>query len=374
MSKSRNSILTDIAEVIVKAGNGGNGHVSFRREKYIPKGGPDGGDGGDGGSMFFVGDENMMTLRDFKAKKRFDAPAGEEGGKRKMTGHNGSDLRVKVPLGTLIYQISDGREILIGDMVEQGQELLVARGGSGGKGNDKFKSSTNRTPRQFTRGTIGEEKALKLEVKLIADVGLVGLPNAGKSTLINKLAGTSAKVANYPFTTLSPNLGVVRFPSGREAIIADLPGLIEGASEGKGLGGEFLRHIERTRIIVHIIDPFFSEALESYSTIRKELENYGRNLLEKPEIVVLNKLDILEVAENFGELKGAFEKIGVKVLGISALTGQGVAELLAVIEKELEKVLNRPKFDAKKPVKVYSINDLRNKRIIFKGKSESMGR
>jgi GTP-binding protein len=351
------NVSVDIAQIVVKAGNGGDGRVSFRREKYIPRGGPDGGDGGDGGSVVLVADGNMATLRDFKARKKFEAKSGEQGGKKKMTGQNGEDLRVKVPLGTLVYQ----GETLIGDMVENGQELFVASGGRGGKGNDRFKSSRNRTPEQFTKGTQGEEKVLKLEVKLIADVGLIGLPNAGKSTLINKLAGTSAKVANYPFTTLSPNLGVVRFKSGREAILADLPGLIEGASEGRGLGDEFLRHAERTRLIVHVTD-----SIESYKTIRKELENYGGGLVNKKEIVVLNKLDLVEVKENFSEVKKDFDKAGVEVLGISALTGEGVVELLTQIERELGKIPDKPKFDAKRPVKVYSIGDLPNRRIVFR--------
>lgn len=374
MKNSQNNNLVDLAKITVKAGDGGDGHVSFRREKYIAKGGPDGGDGGNGGSVYLVGDENMMTLRDFKARKRFEAQVGVQGGKKRMKGGNGEDLRIRVPLGTLIYQENG---VLIGDIVEDKQELLVATGGIGGKGNDRFKSSTNQTPMQYTRGTAGEEKELKLEVKLLADVGLIGFPNAGKSTLINKLAGTSAKVANYPFTTLSPNLGVLKSRSGKEIVFADVPGLIEGASEGKGLGDEFLRHIERTRLIVHIIDSFSPDAgspeevveksLEAYKVIRKELESFGGNLIKKDEIVVLNKIDIQDVADTFEVIHEAFKKIGVPVLGISALTGLGVNELLAEIEKRLENAPKAPEFEVKSPVKAYSINDLPNRRLIFRG-------
>lgn len=367
-------MMVDTALIDVIAGKGGDGKVSFRREKYIPKGGPDGGDGGDGGSVFLRVNPNMATLRDFRSKPKYEGSEGEPGGPNRMKGHDGEDLYIDVPQGTLVYLVQDNKEILIGDLVAKNQELLVATGGRGGKGNDRFKSSTNRTPEQFTRGTKGEEKTIKLEVKLIADVGLIGFPNAGKSTLINKLAGTSAKVANYPFTTLIPNLGVVRLKDGKNVVFADVPGLILGASEGKGLGDEFLRHIERTRIIIHLIDPFVMEenvdfveySLKAYEDIRKELKDYGGNLESKKEIVVISKIDIFEIKEAFDSISGAFKEKGIDVYGISAVTGEGLDELLAVITSELQKIPEMPIFEATEPVKIVNINDLQNKRFVFR--------
>ena len=370
--------FVDTSQIHVKAGNGGDGLVSFRREKYIAKGGPNGGDGGDGGDVILKATSNMATLLDFRSKALYEAQSGGPGGSEKMSGKNGGGLVVRVPRGTLVYEVrggAGGENILIGDLVSEGQGLRVARGGKGGKGNDKFKSSTNRTPRQFTRGIKGEEKTLKLEIKLIADIGLVGLPNAGKSTLINRLAGINARVADYPFTTLNPNLGVAELKNGNKVIVADIPGLIEGASEGKGLGDDFLRHIERTRLIVHLIDPFsFDEdmkmdkiAVKNYQTIRQELENYGANLSKKKEIVVINKVEIPQVQESFDEIKAAFDKMGVGVLGISALSGIGIEALINKLTKELEKIPVHTSFDITTPTKVYTINDLPNKRIVFRG-------
>ena len=348
--------------------------VSFRREKYIAKGGPDGGDGGDGGDVYFVVDHNKATLMDFKTRPLYEASRGQPGGKRNMTGADGEDLFVKVPLGTLVYLIKGGEEILIGDMTERDQELLVAKGGSGGKGNNRFKSSTNQTPVQYTPGTKGEEKDIRLEIKLMADVGLVGLPNAGKSTLINQLTNSNAKVANYPFTTLAPNLGTTTLKNGQTIVIADIPGLIEGASQGKGLGDEFLRHIERTRLLVHLIDVYeagdstgFSEyAIKQYDVIRKELSDYSEELTGKPVIVVVSKLDITEVRGNFDKISRIFKKRGLDILGISAATGEGIESLKYKIMTELEKAPSRKEFMAERAVKVYNIETLPNRRIVFR--------
>jgi GTP-binding protein len=386
--------MVDIAEIKVKAGDGGDGKVSFRREKFIPKGGPDGGDGGDGGSVYFVADSNMSTLADFRSKPLFKAESGDPGGSKNMTGKSGDDLFIKVPTGTLVYEVmgerseimagdfdqdSDSEKILgeagsvlIGDLVDPGQTLLVARRGIGGKGNINFKGSKNRTPTQYTPGTKGEEKTLRLEIKLIADVGLIGAPNAGKSTLLNRLTNSRAKVADYPFTTLSPNLGIHRVGGEKDIIFADIPGLIEGASEGKGLGDEFLRHVERTRLLVHLVDPLTAEgddivqnALNIYDMIREELNTYGKGLSEKESIVVINKMDVTEVKESFDDIKEAFQNRGVDVLGISSVTGEGLGELIKNIVEKLEKIPEKRIFEPGKVVKKYTIENLPNRRMVF---------
>lgn len=373
----KHEIMIDIAEIKIKAGNGGDGKVSFRRLKFIPKGGPDGGDGGNGGSVYIMGDTNMATLADFRSKPSYQAVSGAPGGANNMTGESGEDLPVKVPLGTLVYDDS-GR--LLADITERDQKVLVAHGGIGGKGNTRFKSSTNVTPIQYTPGTSGRERILKLEIKLIADVGLVGVPNAGKSTLLNQLTRASAKVGAYPFTTLSPNLGVCDLKSGKRVVVADIPGLIEGASTGKGLGDEFLRHVERTRILLYVLDPsvgltgddndLIEAALKSYSLLRKEIEDYRGNLENKAEIIVINKLDITEVSRKFDRISTQFEQIGKKVFGISAVTGKGVNELKQKIMEEVNRV-GEPSLDdsegAKrpKPVKMYDINTLPNRTMVF---------
>jgi len=393
-------MLIDTAKIKVKAGDGGDGCVSFRREKYIPKGGPDGGDGGKGGDVILVADHNLATLMDFRTQPEYKAQKGAPGSKRQSTGANGADLIIKVPVGTLVYELRDSSEILVADLATHAQSVLICRGGIGGKGNYAFKSSTNQTPREFTPGGQGEEKELKLEIKLIADVGLIGLPNSGKSTLINRLTSANAKVANYPFTTLSPNLGICKLENSEEIVIADIPGLIEGASEGKGLGDEFLRHVERTRLLVHIIDPFgigdsgklsfaseesgeecpFNNAdfvvvtdpqklvqssWRAYTTIRKELANYSDELKEKKEMVVINKLDITEVSESFDKISKFFKEKGIDVLGISAVTGEGVEELKRALLRILPSVPKRRVFDPEPVVKTYNIANLPNRRMVF---------
>ena len=325
--------MIDVADIKAKAGNGGDGTVSFRREKFIAKGGPDGGDGGHGGSIYFVADMNLATLMDYRSKPVREAENGTPGGKKKMFGVSGKDLYIKLPVGTLIYE----GDTLVGDLHEDKQELLIARGGVGGKGNTHFKSSTNQTPLQYTKGILGEEKDLRLELKLLADVGLIGFPNAGKSTLINKLSNANAKVASYPFTTLTPNLGAVKLKNNQEIVVADLPGLISGAALGKGLGDEFLRHVERTRVLVHLIDPMdgvtdvselVANAKKKYDEIRQELHEYSEDLIKKPEIIVINKLDITEIKENSDAIFGLFKKDNLNTIAISAVTGEGIDQLL----------------------------------------------
>jgi len=286
--------LVDEAEITVIAGNGGNGCVGFRREKFIPLGGPDGGDGGDGGSVWLCADENLNTLVDFRHQRQFSAQRGENGMGQQKYGKRGEDILIQVPVGTVVHNIETDE--IIGDLTRHGQRLLVAKGGKGGLGNMHFKSSINRSPRQFTPGSEGETRALKLELKLLADVGLVGFPNAGKSTLIRAVSAARPKVADYPFTTLYPNLGVVSVEPASSFVIADIPGLIEGAAEGAGLGALFLRHIQRTRLLLHLveIEPLDGgSAAEHIRAIEGELQRFDADLLEKPRWLLLNKADLL---------------------------------------------------------------------------------
>ena len=290
--------LVDEAEIQVSAGNGGNGCVGFRREKYIPLGGPDGGDGGNGGSVWLQADENLNTLVDFRHQRRFRAQRGEDGRGRQMYGKGGDDIVITVPVGTVVMNVETDE--VIGDMVTHGERLLVAQGGKGGLGNMHFKSSVNRAPRKALPGLEGEERELKLELKLLADVGLLGFPNAGKSTLIRAVSAATPKVADYPFTTLYPNLGVVRVENYRSFVIADIPGLIEGAADGAGLGAQFLRHLQRTRLLLHLVDISPMEGgvegvspIEQVRAIERELEKHDPELLDKPRWLVLNKADLM---------------------------------------------------------------------------------
>jgi GTP-binding protein len=290
--------FVDEAQIEVAAGNGGNGCISFRREKFIPFGGPDGGNGGAGGSVYLVADENLNTLVDFRHQRRFKAQRGENGMGRQMTGRNGEPVRVVVPVGTVVINV-DTDEV-IGDLTEHGQELLVARGGDGGRGNINFKSSTNRAPRRATSGYDGEQRSLKLELKLLADVGLLGFPNAGKSTFIRAVSAATPKVADYPFTTLSPKLGVVSIEPHKSFVIADIPGLIEGAADGAGLGIQFLRHVQRTRLLLHLVDlaPMDgTDPVEQVRAIERELGQFDPELLARPRWLVLNKADLLHEDE-----------------------------------------------------------------------------
>lgn len=317
--------------------------MSFRREKYVPKGGPDGGDGGDGGSVILVGDPSMDTLVNFTAKPHYRAKNGMPGMGKSMTGANGEDCEVKVPLGTLVYH-KETSEFLY-DICEAGQRVIVASGGKGGFGNEHFKSSTNQAPRETVPGEPGEEQILRLDLKLIADIGLIGLPNAGKSTLLRAISAATPKVADYPFTTLKPLLGIAELTDERRLVVADIPGLIEGAAQGAGLGHSFLRHIERTQILVHLIDILpidGTDPINNYKMIRKELFDYSVPLAEKPEIIVFNKIDLLPNKEETNEIIQRFiNRIGLepdeKPLPISAVSKQGTQSLLEACWNKLGK-------------------------------------
>ena len=282
----------DQSVIEVEAGNGGDGIVAFRREKYVPAGGPSGGNGGKGGSVIFVGNTNLQTLLDFRYKHLFKAQNGERGGPNNCTGAGGKDLIVEVPCGTSVYDAVTS--VLLCDIVEPGQSFRVAEGGKGGLGNQHFLSNRNRVPEYALPGLEGEKKVLRLELKLLAEVGIIGLPNAGKSTLISSLSAARPKIADYPFTTLIPNLGVVKKPTGDGTVFADIPGLIEGASHGAGLGHDFLRHIERTRVLLHLIDATSENVIADYHTIQEELKAYGRGLAKRPQILALNKIDAVD--------------------------------------------------------------------------------
>jgi len=324
-------MFIDEAEIYVKAGNGGDGIVSFRREKYIPKGGPDGGDGGKGGDIKIKVDNHAHTLTFYDRQKRFVAENGQSGMGRNKTGKSASDLILPVPSGTQIYH----RDSLIADLVKETEEFVIARGGKGGLGNQHFATSTNRAPRIAEKGERGESAKIKMVLKIIADVGLIGLPNAGKSTLLSVLSNARPKIADYPFTTLEPNLGVLK-TKGRNVVIADIPGLIKGASQGKGLGDQFLKHIERTSILLHLIAAHASSPYENYTIIRDELKSFSAALNEKPEIVVLSQADAVS-AEELEEKISLFKKKKIAVLPISAVTGLNIPKLSEMILSKIQK-------------------------------------
>ncbi len=327
-------MFVDEAEIYVKGGNGGHGCVSFRREKFIPRGGPDGGDGGNGGSVYLEATPHIDTLMDFAGHHHWKAENGKPGRGKNMTGKSGEDKIVHVPLGTLVYDKDTG--LLLKDLTEPGQRVCVAAGGRGGRGNKHFASSTQQAPRYAEPGKPGQERTLKLELKLIADVGLVGLPNAGKSTLVSRVSAARPKIANYPFTTLNPILGIVELSRHRRFVIADLPGIIEGAHEGAGLGDEFLKHIERTRVLLHLIDivPFDGpEPIKAYEIIRNELEKYSDVLADKDEIIVANKMDLTDAQEKLDEFRKEIDK---PVYAISAVTGQGLADLMDILWRAVQ--------------------------------------
>ena len=333
--------FVDEALIHVHAGNGGNGCVGFRREKFIPLGGPDGGDGGDGGSVWLVADENLNTRVDFRHQKAFRAQRGENGMGRQMYGKAGEDVVIAVPVGTVVHNV-DTDEV-IGDMTVHGERLLVARGGKGGLGNMHFKSSTNRSPRQSTPGTAGEERTLRLELKLLADVGLLGFPNAGKSTLIRAVSAATPKVADYPFTTLYPNLGVVSVEVGRSFVIADIPGLIEGAADGAGLGALFLRHIQRTRLLLHLveIEPLDGgDAVEQVRAIERELGKFDAALLDKPRWLLLNKADLLPAEDAKALQARIVSELGwtAPCFVISGLAHEGTREVMLKVQGYLDEL------------------------------------
>jgi len=316
-------MFIDQAKISVMAGNGGHGVVSFRREKYVPKGGPDGGDGGKGGDVIIQTDPNLHTLLDFRYRRRFKAQSGKHGQGANKTGRSGENLIIRVPKGTLIKEL-DTEEVLA-DLVEDNQQVIVARGGKGGRGNARFATSTNQTPRNAESGEEGESRQILLELKLIADVGLVGLPNAGKSTLLSRLTAARPKIADYPYTTLSPNLGIVRYKEQLSFVIADIPGLIEGAHNGKGLGLDFLRHIERTKVLAFLIEYTSPDIFQDYQVLRNELNRYNPELLKRPSLIVLTKID-LEMDDEPIVLEQV-NQLGIPLLKISALTGTGLDEL-----------------------------------------------
>lgn len=326
----------DRAEIEVEGGKGGDGIVAFRREKYVPAGGPAGGNGGKGGSVIFVATQNLQTLLDFQYSRYFKADDGKRGGPNNCTGANGSDRIIKVPCGTVVYDL-DSEEI-IGDLVTPEQTLIVAAGGKGGLGNRHFLSNNNRAPEYALPGLDGEKRHLRLELKLLAEVGLIGLPNAGKSTLISAVSSARPKIADYPFTTLIPNLGVVRKPTGDGTVFADIPGLIEGAHRGIGLGHEFLRHIERTRLLIHLVSLTSEDPIADYQIIQGELAAYGRGLEKRSQILVFNKIDAVD-EETIDNYQKQFAKItNAEILTISAVTGAGLTNLLTKVWQQLEQL------------------------------------
>lgn len=337
-------MFVDKVSVKIKAGKGGDGKLSFRHEKFIAKGGPDGGDGGDGGDVIAVASDNQDTLASFRYKKEIKAEPGHNGEKRKKHGRNGKDLIVKLPVGTVIFG-PNGQ--VLADLTGSGQKEVIAKGGKGGFGNAHFASSTRQAPRVAEKGEPGEEFEAVFELKMLADVGLVGLPNAGKSTLLSRISNAHPEIADYPFTTLSPNLGVVDIDRTHTVLVADIPGLIEGASHGRGLGDEFLRHVERTKLLIHMIDAYQDDIGRAYNTIQKELAEYSADLSKKPQLIAINKVEGLDddtVDELAKKIKG-LAKRGTKVMAISAQSGQGTRELLreayTILQKTKEKAVKK---------------------------------
>jgi GTP-binding protein len=323
----------DQTKIHVAGGDGGRGCLSFRREKYVPRGGPDGGDGGRGGDVVLEATSSRNTLLSFHYRNRFAAQRGRHGRGKNQHGKSGEDLVIEVPAGTLVKDLATG-ELLV-DLAEPGQRWIAAKGGRGGRGNARFATSTNRAPREFEDGEPGEARELELELKLLADAGLVGLPNAGKSTLLRRVSQARPKVADYPFTTLKPILGVVRLSEDEDAVLADIPGIIEGAHQGAGLGLTFLKHVERTRVLVHLVDGAAEDPVAAYETVVDEVKGYGERLAEKPALIALNKMDLPDAKDALKRLKEHLKPKGLEVMGISALTGEGVDNLLAGLRRML---------------------------------------
>jgi len=334
------SIFFDEATIHVRAGKGGDGMCSFRREKYVPLGGPDGGNGGAGGSVYLVANRHVNTLIQFQRQRHFVAETGERGQSRKMQGKSGQNLRIDVPAGTVVRDADTGE--VLADLVRDGQKALVAQGGRGGRGNAVFKSPTNQAPRIVEKGEPGQTRALRLELKLIADVGIAGVPNAGKSTLLAAISAARPKIADYPFTTLTPNLGVATLGDEQTLVLADIPGLIEGAHAGAGLGMRFLRHIERTRMLIHLLDGASSDPLKDWECINAELAHFSARLAAKPQLVVLNKMDLPEAQQRWPRVQAAMRVRGLPALSISAVTGQGTREMLYAVWKALQQMPGEP--------------------------------
>ena len=350
-------MFTDYAKIVAKAGNGGNGAISFRREKYVAAGGPDGGDGGKGGDIYFVVDPDSNTLIDFRYKKKFKAENGKNGEGAHKFGKSGESLYIKVPIGTIVRDAKTNK--VLADLSRKGQKELILAGGRGGKGNSHFATSTRQAPRFAQDGEKGEEKELILELKLLADVGLIGFPNVGKSTFLSMTTSATPKIADYHFTTLEPNLGVVKTDYGDSFVIADIPGIIEGASEGTGLGLQFLRHIERTRLLLHVIDVSGSEGrnpVEDFYTINEELKNYSEKLSKRKQIIVANKIDVMQDEKLYQELEEVAKKEGLEIFKISAATNQGVSELIKHVSEVL-KTLPKENLVEETEQKVYTLED-----------------
>lgn len=360
-------MFIDQARIHVKAGDGGNGAVSFRREKFVPRGGPDGGDGGRGGSVYLEATEELNTLYGFRHKQRFKAGWGGNGGGAKRHGPKGDDLVIKVPVGT-IARLEEGE--VLADLSTPGDRAMVARGGRGGLGNVHFATSVLQTPRIAQKGEEGEERWLDLELRLLADVGLVGLPNAGKSTLLAVVTAARPKIADYPFTTLAPNLGVVALDD-TTFVIADIPGLIEGAHEGAGLGLEFLRHVRRTRILVHLVDGTSADPLEDFAVVNREMGEYSSELSDKPQIVAFNKIDVPEAREKWQRVSERLEEVGVEAFPISAATGEGTRELIGRLTALLDEIEAERVPDLEEGLKVYRLEPGANEEITVEREGEA---
>ena len=339
-------MFADRAKIYIRSGKGGDGHVSFRREKYVPNGGPDGGDGGHGGSVIFEVDEGLNTLTDFRHIRKYSAEDGEQGGKRNCRGKDGKDIIIKVPEGTVIKELESGK--IIADMSGDNRRQVILSGGKGGNGNQHYATSTMQAPKYAQPGQPAKELNLFLELKVIADVGLVGFPKVGKSTLLSRVTNARPKIANYHFTTLNPNLGVVDLDDGKGFVIADIPGLIEGASEGVGLGHEFLRHIERTKVLIHLVDAASTEGRDPIAdiyAINKELEAYNADIAHRPQVIAANKIDAIYTEDGedpVAKIRAEFEPKGIKVFPISAVSGQGLSELLYCVSDMLADINEAP--------------------------------
>ena len=339
-------MFADRAKIYIRSGKGGDGHVSFRREKYVPNGGPDGGDGGHGGSVIFEVDEGLNTLTDFRHIRKYSAEDGEQGGKRNCRGKDGKDIIIKVPEGTVIKELESGK--IIADMSGDNRRQVILSGGKGGNGNQHYATSTMQAPKYAQPGQPAKELNLFLELKVIADVGLVGFPNVGKSTLLSRVTNARPKIANYHFTTLNPNLGVVDLDDGKGFVIADIPGLIEGASEGVGLGHEFLRHIERTKVLIHLVDAASTEGRDPIAdiyAINRELEAYNADIAHRPQVIAANKIDAIYTEDGedpVAKIRAEFEPKGIKVFPISAVSGQGLSELLYCVSDMLADINEAP--------------------------------
>ena len=351
-------MFVDEVDIHVAAGHGGRGAMSFRREKFVPRGGPNGGDGGPGGSVYIVASPNLNTLLNFRFQKLFEAERGAHGEGSNRTGRTGADIELSVPVGTTVYERRDAEYVQVADLTEEGQRMLIAKGGLGGHGNASYATSTNRAPRRTQPGLPGEEKDLRLHLKLLADVGLVGFPNAGKSTLISRISAARPKIADYPFTTLTPNLGVVGLSGDRTFVVADVPGLIEGAHEGQGLGTRFLSHLERTKVLVHLVDVSSAsgrDPVDDFEIIMRELQLFpgrdvsGERLAEKPIIVAANKIDALDEPERLEKLRNHLQDRGIPLYAVSAAAGDGLTPLIEAVWREVAAARERTSAAAQTP-------------------------